>query len=141
MKSIIEKFCERLASIDAENDELVSQLYDATDLLEDVSDISDAFEPIFNFIEINPESDLGSPGPLVHLLEDHYPKYIPRLIESLVSKPAYTTVFMLSRILNSDLAPNIREQYLSLLTGIVSNENADPTAREQAKEFYEHHAN
>jgi len=141
MESIIEEFCERLASIDAEDDELMSHLYEATDLLENESDISNAFDSIFNFIESNPESDLGAPGPLVHLLEDHYPKYTPRLIESLENRATYTTVFMLSRILNSDLAPNIREQYLSLLKGIAGNENADSMAREQAKEFYEHHTN
>ena len=141
MASIIEEFCERLASIDSEDDELMRQLYDATSLIEDVTDISHAFEPIFNFIEVNPEFDLGSPSPLVHLLEVHYPKYVPRLIESLKSKPAYTTVFMLNRILNSDLASNIREQYLSLLTGIANNENTAPTVRKQAKEFYKHHTN
>lgn len=141
MESIIEEFCERLASIDAEDDEIMSHLYEVTDLLEEESEIADAFDSIFNFIEANSESDLGAPGPLVHLLEGHYPKYVPRLTESLESMATYTTVFMLSRILNSDLAPNIREQYLLLLKSVVGNENADSTAREQAKEFYEHHTN
>ena len=141
MESIIEKFCERLASIDAKDDELMNHLYEAADLLDDVSEISPAFEPIFGFIEMNPESDLGSPGPLVHLLENHYPKYVSRLIESLETKPTFTAVFMLNRILNSNLAAETKAQYLSLLMGIANNEDADSTAREQAKEFYEHQSN
>jgi hypothetical protein len=134
----MEKFCKTLLSLDPKDDDLISHLYDAVDLLKGISDISKAFDPIFGFIESNPDSDFGSPGPLVHLLEDHYPKYVPRLIQSLQNKPTYITVFMLSRILNTELTQEIREQYLALLKSVASNENADPVAKEQAQEFYDH---
>ena len=138
MESIIEKFCKTLLSLDPKDDELIGHLYDVADLLEGISDISKAFDPIFGFIESNPDSDFGSPGPLVHLLEDHYPKYVPRLILSLQNKPTYIAVFMLSRILNSEHTQVIRDQYLSLLKSVASNENADLLAKEQAQDFYDH---
>jgi len=141
MESIIEQFCKALSSLDPKDDELVSHLYDLTDLLEGASEISTTFGPIFCFIESNPESDLGSPGPLVHLLEDHFPKYVSRLIESIENKPTSIAVFMLNRILNSGLSTETRAKYMSLLASVANNENANTTTKEEAQGFYVHQTN
>lgn len=136
METVIEEFCRTLSSLDSKDDDLVNKLYDATDLLDGVQDISKAFGSIFGFIEKSPTSDFGVPGPLVHLLEGYFPNYVPRLIESIKNKPTSVTVFMMNRLLNTELSPEERGQYLLLLKSVTENEIADSMVKEEALEFY-----
>jgi len=138
MEIEIKKFIESLDKLVGED--LVSELYEITEPLEEAKDISESFDNIFRFFQRNKNADLGSPGPLVHLLESHYPKYVPNLIASLESEPAELTVFMLHRIMNSNISTSDKEKYHKLLGAISSNPTADEAAKSEAKHYYEYHA-
>ncbi len=137
MKEKVTQFCEALFRLDAKSDDFVGHLYDVASLLDGVSGISDAFDPIFSFIESHPRADFGSPGPLVHLLEKYYPNYEPRLVQSLENKPTSLTVFMLSRILNAPDGQKSRMKYLLLLKSVAENEDADQLTKERAGALYQ----
>lgn len=141
MESNIEKFCTELASLNVSTDDLILQLYNLTDMIDNEKDISQTYESIFYFIENNPDADIGSPGPLIHLIEKFYPEYLPRLIQSLKTKPTNNTVYLLNRILNSSLPIEKREEYLLILVNVVNNKSIDQLVRDEAKEFYEYQTN
>ena len=46
-------------------------------------------------------ADFGIPGPLSHLIEQHFPHYVGDLAESLKIKPTEPTLFLARRIFNS----------------------------------------
>ena len=95
MKSNITQFCNALDSLNPEkSDGLISDLYDLVDLLEGVNKISLIYDPVFRFFEKYPDADIGNPGLLVHLLERHYPDYVPTLIASVERIPTYNSVAM-----------------------------------------------
>ena len=121
-----------------QDDELIIKLYDIVDLIEDEDDISSAFECIFIFFENHPDSDIGSPGPLVHLIEKFYPKYIDNLILSLKRSPTFTTIHLLNRILNSELKQDIRTKYMKILELIANSKTINSEISNEAKEYYEH---
>ena len=137
MKPIIKEFCNTLNLL-KENDELIIKLYDVVDLIENEHDISDAFESIFKFFEKHVNSDIGSPGPLVHLIEKFYPKYINNLILSLKRNPTFTTIHLLNRILNSKLEQNTRTEYIKILELIANSKTIDLEISNEAKQYYEH---
>ena len=140
MKCNITKFCNALDRLDPENsDGLIADLYDLVDLLECVNEISFIYEPVFRFLEKNPSTDIGNPGPLVHLLERHYPDYVPTLIASLEQKPTYNSIIMLHRIMNSELSKEDQSKYLALLKTIADSNTADKMTKENAQEFYDLH--
>lgn len=135
MATTIELFCIRLEKINTESDYLMEDLYNATELIEIEEDISGAFDAIFTLIENNPNTDFGSPGPLVHLIEQYYPKYAPNLIQSVQSKPTLLTTWMINRILNSKLTAEKREEYIQALDSVKNNATADKEIKEQAQHY------
>ena len=139
MDEQIQKFCKQLSELEPDkSDGLQSDLYDLVDLLDEQKDISPVYKPVFRFFENYPEADVGNPGPLVHLLERKYPDYMEELLESLEIRPAYMAVFMLSRILNSELSENDRARYISLLKKISESKTAHDMAIQIAKETYDY---
>lgn len=133
MKSNITKFCNALDRLDPEkSDGLISDLYDLVDLLEDVNEISLIYNPVFRFLEKYPSADIGNPGPLVHLLERHYPDYVPKLIVSIEQKPTYNSIIMLHRIMNSELSREDKLNYLALLKTVADCNSADIMTKESA---------
>ena len=134
------RFCESLSSLDPaqHTDNLVTLLYEITDLVEEESEISSCYRTIFKFTENCQDADIGSPGPFVHLIEKHYPDYVPELLESIKTKPTSSSVHMLNRILNSELTAEDRKNYLVLLKLASQNEAASEIVREEAIAFYEH---
>ena len=139
MEEQVQKFCKQLSVLEPDkSDALQADLYDLVDLLDEDKDISPVYRSVFSFFENYPEADVGNPGPLVHLLERKYPDYMEELLESLETKPAYITVFMLSRILNSVLLENDRARYMSLLQKISESKTAHDMAIQIAKETYEY---
>jgi hypothetical protein len=138
MQSNITKFCNALDNLDPEkSDGLIADLYDLVDLLEGENEITSIYESVFRFLEKYPEADIGNPGPLVHLLECHYPSYVPVLIVSVEQSPTYNTVIMLHRIMNSKLSREDRSRYLALLKAAADNDTADEITKENAQELYE----
>ena len=138
MKSNITQFCNALEKIEPEKSGgLISYLYDLVDLLEGVNEITPIYDSVFQFLEKYPSADIGNPGPLVHLLERHYPDYVPKLIASIEQKPTYNSIIMLHRIMNSELSKEDESKYLALLKAVADSNTVDEITKENAQEFYD----
>jgi hypothetical protein len=81
-----------------------------------------------------PESDLGSPGPLVHTLEK-LAGYEDKLVQSLRRRPTALSVWMVNRILNAELSDGGRKSYLALLEAAAEHPDATNTVRDDARNF------
>jgi len=94
-----------------------------------------AIAAMFAVFERNPEiTALGEPGPLVHAIEQ-VPGYENYLAASLDRAPSYYGVWMVNRILSSELPPEVREAYLAILRKVAESEAAPWSVRGTAKEF------
>ena len=138
VSNCITVFCNGLAQLECD-DFVIDKLYDLVDLIENQTDISGAYDSIFKFMEDNPISDIRSPGPLVHLLEEHFPSYVPKLINSINKAPSTTTISMLHRILNSDVTEPERSQYIDLLSRVSKSDSFNIAVCNEAKEYYDYH--
>ena len=137
-----------LAVIDTDMNELIEKLKNApiglddyTDYLEDALDCIDelddqkaVFKEAFLFFETHSNADLGMPGPLVHFLEKFYPKYLDELCASVERIPTTYTVWMINRVLNSQIENSVREHLLGFLLKVSRNQHVDDVIREQAIE-------
>jgi hypothetical protein len=99
------------------------------DHAEDVQGIS---RLLLGFVERVDGADLGSPGPIVHMLE-RLPGYEVYLKESLARKPAWLTVWMANRILNA--SPGDRSEWLDFLRAAADDERLPSETRQQAREL------
>lgn len=91
---------------------------------------------MFDVMERLDEVDLGSPGPLVHVLESARPSYEAMLAESVERKPSPLTVWMVNRILNSERSD--RTFWLGILGRAAKHPNASPETRREAESFLAH---
>lgn len=123
-----------LSANDAEN---VSKLYGIFDGFRSLEGRQLAMPAMFNLLERFPETELGSPGPLVHELEA-IAGYQSSLRESLHRQPANLTVWMVNRILNSELSDTEHAAWLAELKGVLSHERAAQSTRESARDFLEY---
>lgn len=114
----------------------VARLYEIFEGFASLPSREDAIDAMFRLMERFPDTDLGSPGPLVHELEA-IPGYEPFLIDSLRRQPANLTVWMANSILNSDLSPHSRALWLELLREVQRNPKSKYSTREAAIEFLE----
>jgi hypothetical protein len=120
------------------DDHCVNDLYNITHGFDNLSDKARVIPAMFSVTERCATADLGTPGPLVHCLESlGYEAYLPQLLDSVRRQPTYLTVWMVNRILNSDIPDKHRKQLLDLLESVVANPAASPTEVEQAKRFLE----
>ncbi|WNB76345.1 hypothetical protein [Methylomonas koyamae] len=92
---------------------------------------------LFGVLERFPENDFGSPGPLVHALEA-IPGYEPFLAESLRRQPTELSVWVVNRILNSELPIEAKVTWTNELRQVMQNPAALTSARESAREFLEY---
>ena len=97
-----------------------------------------AVRPMFDVMERMPESDLGSPGPLVHTLEQMRGHYESELVESIKRRPTPLAVWMVNRILNATRSPEQRQFYMDLLRFATEHPTAPESARRQAHGFIEY---
>jgi hypothetical protein len=93
---------------------------------------------MFDLMERLPDSDLGSPGPLVHTLERMRGHYESELVESVRRRPTPLAVWMVNRVLNATRAPEQRQIYLDLLRIVAEHPTASDKAQEEARRFIEH---
>ncbi len=122
----------------AEDDEAnVDHLYDILDGINEQSDKSDALEALFDVLERNPIAFLGNPGPIVHAIEK-IPGYEVRLRQSVRSTPTYLNIWMVNRILNTDVLEIEREEWLALLRLITTLKEVDSEAKHYSQEFLEY---
>jgi hypothetical protein len=90
-------------------------------------------------LERHPQADWGTPGPLVHALENQ-PGYAASLADSLERQPTELTAWMANRLLNSRLPPGERTAWLKRLTGVASHPKAAAGVRESAIRFLDFQA-
>jgi hypothetical protein len=113
------------------------RLYELLESFSSLPDRGRAMPAMFALLEAYPEADFGWPGPLVHELEA-LDDYEAELRRSLRRKPTYTTVWMVNRILNSDLSEERRQDWLSELHAVCAHPGAPPDAKEEAREFLDY---
>ena len=113
------------------------RLYDLVEELFETPNPEQAMDAMFRMMERLPDSDLGTPGPLVHGLE-RFKDYEPRLIESVRRLPTPLSVWMVNRILNTPLPQPRREFLLSLLEEAFAHPEINDELRQDILGFLEH---
>lgn len=93
---------------------------------------------MFDLMERLPESDLGSPGPLVHTLEQMTGRYESELVASIKRRPMPLAVWMVNRILNATQASDQRQVYLDLLQFAAEHQSATEATRHEVGNFIEY---
>jgi hypothetical protein len=118
--------------------------YEIEDLCEELENRQDknmAIQALFTFIENNDGKDLGSPGPIVKLLEQFNEIYKIKLYESIQRKTTFYNLWMLNRYLNSINNGPEKENGMKILKSVENNDNLSDYIRERAKEFLQFHNN
>jgi hypothetical protein len=98
------------------------------------------FEAAFRFFERHPMCDFGSPGPLVHWLEQAYPQYISALLSSIERRPTEPTLWMASRILNAQIDASTREKLVAALRTAAQRTDIEASTNAYANEWLQLHA-
>jgi hypothetical protein len=120
-------------NIEARGWERLSELTDA--LMATPGGPAEAAIPeLFIVMERMPAADLGSLGPLVHTLEA-LKGYEKELIRSVGRCPSLLSVWMINRILNTDLPSDIRQSYISLLHEAATRPDVPKAVRDHARDF------
>jgi len=94
---------------------------------------SAAFPEFFRLMERLSDSELGTPGSLVHTMEKHAGSYEDLLAASVSRKPTALTVWMVNRILTDPTKD--RDKWMEVLTVAVDHPAAAQVTREQARRF------
>jgi hypothetical protein len=94
---------------------------------------------LLDLLERHPQADFGTPGPLVHALENQ-PRYPALLAASLDRQPTELTAWMANRLLNSRLPRDDRGVWLKRLTDVTSHPKAAPGVRDSAIRFLDFQA-
>jgi len=111
------------------------RLYTLCKEVEALPDPTVVFPEFFALIERLSDSELGTPGPLVHTMESHIGSYEELLAASLRRRPADLTVWMVNRILNG--GPADPTYWMDLLAMAAEHPSANEVVREQALHFIE----
>lgn len=126
---------ESLASITSEED-FADRGYAMTEGWRSLAVSADAIKPILRFIEAHPDWDLGSPGALVHFVEQFLgPAYEVELVASVRRKPTALTLWMLNRVINGERDSERRAQFIALMTHVASMPELDPEVATEARHF------
>jgi hypothetical protein len=112
------------------------RLFELTDALMSVPAPEKAIPELFGVMERLPATDLGSPGPLVHTLERLH-GYEGELVRSVRRQPSLLSVWMVNRILNTNLSDDARRSYIALLNEALAHPNVPETVREDIRSFIE----
>ena len=114
----------------------LERLAELTDALMSAPEPEKAIPELFSVMERLPDADLGSPGPLVHILERMH-GYEGELVRSVRRQPSPLSVWMVNRILNTDVSDDARQSYLFLLNEALKHSTAPETVREDVRGFIE----
>jgi hypothetical protein len=118
-----------------ENDD-VDRLYAISESFESIADLSRAVPAVLDAFERYPDAWWGNPGPLVHLLE-HCGGHVDALIQSVNRIPTPTTVWMVNRVLNGAVDPELRSRLLACLEVAANDVRVSETTRSEAESFVE----
>lgn len=145
MPRTYDQIIEELAALKAEDfdsmrrdSDGMERLVSLTDELMTLPQPERSIRAMFDVMERLPESDLGSPGPFVHSLEQMPGHYESELIESIRRRPTQLTVWMVNRILNATRTSEQRQIYLDLLRLAAEHPAASDAARHDAQQFIEY---
>ena len=116
-------------------DYVPERLDQLTDAIMELPSPERAIPELFALMERLPDSDLGSPGPVVHTLERM--NYAEELVASIHRRPTDLAIWMVNRILNTSLPPERRQFYLDLLASAAEHPDANESARYEARHFIE----
>ncbi|MBK1884707.1 hypothetical protein JIN85_20010 [Luteolibacter pohnpeiensis] len=109
------------------------QLYALCEEVEGLPDPTAVFPEFFALMERLPDSELGTPGPLVHTLENHIGSYERLLAASVRRKPTDLSVWMVNRILNG--SEKDRAFWIELLALAADHPEASEVIKDEAKRF------
>jgi len=127
-----------VAKDDGGDEETLYSIIEGLDALPDRLRVVPA---MFAVMERHPEADLGSPGPLVHSIERvPVAEFEPFLRSSVERQPGLLNVWMINRILNSQLSAQHQQELLALLKRVTSHPRASETTRQSAEGFLKHQA-
>jgi hypothetical protein len=136
-----EEVIEGLGSLEAEEFDLsnvngrgMERLYELTEALLALPAPERAIPALFAVMERLSQSNLGSPGPLVHTLEG-LTGYEEELLNSVRRHPTPLSVWMVNRILNTDLARERLSALLALLEMAATHPAASDTVRADVADF------
>lgn len=116
------------------NSDGLERLHELTDAVLKLPAPELAIPEMFSLMERMPDTDLGSPGPLVHTLEV-IPGYEHYLVNSVRRTPSLLSVWMVNRILNSPLTADRRLFWMTLLQEAVDRPDLLKSVREDAEQF------
>ncbi len=112
----------------------LSRVCEALDVRDDFDDWA---TPLFHTMErLDDSVDLGSPGPIVDVLENRVPQYESYLFESITRKPTALAVWMVDRLLRTGVRDD-RSKWLKLLQGVLESEGATVETKECAEQTLE----
>ncbi len=109
-----------------------------TDALMELPSPERAIPELFAVMEHLPDSDLGSPGPLVHTLERM--DCTAELAASIRRLPTYLSVWMVNRALNGKPERTRRDFLLDLLSQAAQHPTASEATRNEARSFIKLHS-
>jgi len=98
-------------------------------------DPTQVFPELFALMERLSDSDLGTPGPLVHTMETRIGSYERFLVESINRKPTDLSVWMVNRILNGP--EENKAFWMDVLVIASEHPSATQLIKDQAKRFIE----
>jgi hypothetical protein len=96
-------------------------------------DPSVIFPEFFRLMERLSEVELGTPGPLVHTMEQYSGRYETHLIDSIKRKPTELSVWMINRILNGN--PENQDLWMSALKIAANHPLASESVKDSAVGF------
>jgi hypothetical protein len=98
-------------------------------------------EGALTFIEEHPDLDLGTPGPIVHRLEESSLEfYIPLLLASIGRKPTLHTLWMLNRVINGQSNGPWKTALLGNMRAVTQRTDVDEEVKMAALRFLARHA-
>ena len=120
------------------SDACVGKLYELTESFDKLApgEKLRVLPAMFGVMERCPGVDLGSPGPLVHLIESQgVAAYETLLLESVRRRPMYLNLWMVNRILNVISHAEQREGLLTLLRDVRDDPMWAGAVSEEAAQF------
>lgn len=95
-------------------------------------------EPILRFMEGHPEIDYGTPGPLVHFMEEFWGRgYDEEVLASIKRMPTPHTVWLLNRLINGARSDAERNTLIAAMEQARHSPRAGPETIQDLEDFLE----
>ena len=95
---------------------------------------------ILRFMEDNPDLEYGTPGPVIHFMEEiDGPEYGRVLSQSIERKPIFQNVWMMNRLLNGMSSNERKGDYITVLKRANDRLSVDDNLARQITRFIRIH--